>query len=101
MDRDSPSVERLFAVASTLDGFELSQLDLEARREGDVLGANQSGGRSSLRFLKLEDLDVIVQSRQWATAIADDDPTLAAHPALKQAVDGILDEQRQAFIEKA
>jgi ATP-dependent DNA helicase RecG len=101
MDRDSPSVARLFAVASTLDGFELSQLDLEARKEGDVLGANQSGGRSSLRYLKLEDLDVITESREWATRIVDEDPTLVDHPALKQAVEGILDEQRQAFIEKA
>ena len=79
----------------------LSQLDLEARREGDVLGANQSGSRTSLRFLRLDDLEVIEQSRAAATEIVDQDPQLAEHPALKQAVDAILDEQRQAFIEKA
>jgi ATP-dependent DNA helicase RecG len=98
---ETPTHERLTAVAATQDGFELSQLDLQVRREGDVLGADQSGGRSSLRFLKLEDLDIITTSREWATRIVEEDPDLAQHPALRQAVDAILDEQRQAFIEKA
>ncbi|MCW2599940.1 MAG: ATP-dependent helicase RecG [Frankiales bacterium] len=100
-DRYSPSAQRLFAVAGTLDGFELSQLDLEVRREGDVLGADQSGGRTSLRFLRLDDLEVIEQSRQAAIQLVEQDPQLDQHPALKQAVNAILDEQRQAFIEKA
>jgi ATP-dependent DNA helicase RecG len=98
---DSPAYVRLQAVASTTDGFELSQLDLEVRREGDVLGADQSGGRSSLRFLTLGDLDVITASRAYATALVEDDPDLARHPALRQEVDAILDEERAAFIEKA
>jgi len=98
---DSLAYQRLQAVASTTDGFELSQLDLEVRREGDVLGADQSGGRSSLRFLKLADLDIITTSREWATRLVEDDPDLSRHPALKQAVEAILDEQRAAFIEKA
>ncbi len=101
LDRESPPAQRLFAVAGTLDGFELSQLDLEVRREGDVLGADQSGGRTSLRFLRLTDLDVIEQSRTAATGIVEQDPGLEDHPALKQAVDAILDEERKAFIERA
>jgi ATP-dependent DNA helicase RecG len=101
MPRDALPTQRLFAVASTLDGFELSQLDLEVRREGDVLGADQSGGRTSLRFLRLDDLEVIEQSRDAATEIVEQDPQLARHPALRQAVEAILDEQRQAFIKKA
>jgi ATP-dependent DNA helicase RecG len=100
-DPETPAATRLQAVASTLDGFELSQLDLEVRREGDVLGADQSGGRSSLRFLKLADLDIITTSREWATRIVEEDPDLAEHPALRLAVEAILDEQRAAFIEKA
>jgi ATP-dependent DNA helicase RecG len=99
-DRESLPAQRLFAVASTVDGFELSQLDLEVRREGDVLGANQSGGRTSLRFLKLDDLEIIETSRALATRLVADDPELAEHPALRQAVDAILDDQRRAFIEK-
>src|SRR5439155_27093764 len=47
----SPARERVDCVAATLDGFELARLDLEQRREGDVLGATQSGRRSSLRLL--------------------------------------------------
>jgi len=100
MDPLSPPVQRLFAVASTLDGFELSQLDLEVRREGDVLGADQSGGRTSLRFLTLDHLDIIEESRVAASELVEQDPDLLHHAALKAAVDAILGEQRQAFIEK-
>jgi ATP-dependent DNA helicase RecG len=101
LDRDSLPAQRLFAVAGTLDGFQLSQLDLQVRREGDVLGADQSGGRTSLRFLRLADLHVIERSREVAVEIVEQDPRLDEHPALKQAVDAILDEERQAFIERA
>jgi ATP-dependent DNA helicase RecG len=98
--RESPAAQRLFAVAATQDGFELSQLDLEVRREGDVLGANQSG-RTSLRFLGLHDLGIIRTSRDWAVRILEADPDLSEHPGLLSAVEGMLDEQRAAFIEKA
>jgi len=101
LPRDAVPTQRLFAVASTQDGFELSRLDLEVRREGDVLGADQSGGRTSLRFLQLDDLEVIQESRAAASALVDEDPDLAGHPALRAAVDAILDEERQSFIEKA
>ena len=60
----SPARERLDAVASTTDGFELSRVDLEQRREGDVLGRSQSGFRSSLQTLRvLRDEKTIVAAR--------------------------------------
>src|SRR6185436_6236600 len=83
--------ERLDAVASTTDGFELSRLDLEQRREGDVLGASQSGRRSSLRMLAvLRDEDVIESSRAEATALVERDPALDEVPALARAVESLL-----------
>ena len=82
---DSPARERLDAVAATTDGFELSRLDLQQRREGDVLGAAQSGRRSSLRLLHvLDDEDVIVEAREVATALVADDPDLSGHPDLAE-----------------
>jgi ATP-dependent DNA helicase RecG len=98
---ESLPVARLRAVAETTDGFALSQLDLEVRQEGDVLGVDQSGGRRSLKLLKLTDLDVIERSRELAAELVASDPDLSGHPSLRQAVDAILDEQRQAFIDKA
>jgi ATP-dependent DNA helicase RecG len=98
---DGPARDRLEAVAATTDGFELSRVDLEARREGDVLGAAQSGGRSSLRLLRvLRDEDVIVQARDDATALLADDPGLEQHPALAAALDATLDAEREAFLER-
>jgi ATP-dependent DNA helicase RecG len=98
----TPARERLDAVAATLDGFELSRLDLEARREGDVLGASQSGRRSSLRLLSvLRDEDVIVTAREDAASVVDADPALAANPALRAAVDGVLAQERAEYLEKA
>ncbi len=94
--------ERLDAVARTLDGFELSRIDLEQRREGDVLGASQSGSRSSLRMLEvLRDEDVIVASRDEATALVLGDPDLATVPALARAVAALLDEERADYLEKS
>jgi ATP-dependent DNA helicase RecG len=100
LEPSAPAAQRLAAVAATTDGFALSELDLEVRREGDVLGTDQSGGRSSLNFLTLADLDVLTRSRDLATAIVEADPDLHEHPALKLAVAAILDEERKAFIEK-
>ena len=72
---ESPAMKRLQAVASTTDGFELSRLDLEERREGDVLGRAQSGVRSHLRLLRvLRDEELILQAREIATEIIDADP---------------------------
>jgi ATP-dependent DNA helicase RecG len=92
----SPSRERLDAVAATLDGFKLSRLDLEQRREGDVLGATQAGRHSSLKLLQLlKDEDLIGQAREEATAIVAADPDLARHPALRDAIEDLLGVQAE------
>ncbi|MGH3254473.1 MAG: ATP-dependent DNA helicase RecG [Streptosporangiaceae bacterium] len=94
--RASTARERLDAVAATLDGFALSRLDLEQRREGDVLGAAQAGRQSSLRLLRLlSDEDLIRQAREDATAVVAADPDLAAHPALHAAIDDLLGVQAE------
>ncbi|MEJ3404191.1 ATP-dependent DNA helicase RecG [Rathayibacter sp. YIM 133350] len=98
---ESLARERVEAVAATLDGFELAQADLELRREGDVLGQRQSGGRSSLRLLRVaSDGDLIVEAREAAEAIIADDPELAALPALRTAVERRLDESEREFLNK-
>ena len=99
---DARARERLDAVASTLDGFELSRLDLEQRREGDVLGAAQSGRRSHLKLLRLlRDEDVIHDARAEAAELVATDPELARHPALAKALAGLVDSERAEFLEKA
>jgi ATP-dependent DNA helicase RecG len=97
----TPPRDRLNAVASTQDGFELSRVDLEQRREGDVLGAAQSGGRSSLRLLRVvRDEDVIVTARQDASAVVDADPDLVSHPVLAAALGDLLADERAEFLER-
>ncbi|NEE03632.1 ATP-dependent DNA helicase RecG [Phytoactinopolyspora halotolerans] len=98
---ESPARERLEAVAATRNGFELARVDLEQRREGDVLGASQSGRRSSLRFLKvIKDEDVIRQARDDAARLVDSDPELSEHPHLAAAIDAILAERDEDYIDK-
>ncbi|HEX7189928.1 MAG TPA: ATP-dependent DNA helicase RecG [Actinomycetes bacterium] len=98
----TPARDRLAAVAATQDGFELSRVDLETRREGDVLGATQSGRRSSLRLLSvLRDEPVIVAAREDATALVDRDPHLFANAELRHAVDALLADERSDYLEKA
>jgi ATP-dependent DNA helicase RecG len=98
---DSPSLERLTAVASTRDGFELSRIDLEQRREGDVLGVQQSGKRSSLKLLSvLTDEDVILAAREAATSYLAEDPDLTGTPGLLAAVQAIEDSARADFLDK-
>jgi len=98
----SKSRDRLDAVAATLDGFRLARLDLEQRREGDVLGEAQAGRKKSLKLLSvLTDEELIGHARQEATALVDGDPDLKAHPALATAIASILDEDRAEFLEKA
>ncbi len=97
----SPSRPRLSAVAATLDGFELSRVDLEQRREGDVLGQAQSGTRSSLRMLTVvDDVEVIEAARAEATALVAEDPQLSGHPDLRTALDALLDASREGYLEK-
>ncbi|MCU1481661.1 MAG: ATP-dependent helicase RecG [Subtercola sp.] len=99
---ESLARERVDAVASTLDGFELAQIDLELRREGDVLGSTQSGGRSSLRLLRvIHDGDLIGEAREAAAEVLERDPTLAGHPELADALSRRLDESDRAFLAKS
>ena len=93
------SRERLDAVASTTDGFELSRIDLAQRREGDILGAAQSGSKSTLRVLRaLADADIIERAREDARSVVEKDPTLAKHPSLARTIDRALDADREAFL---
>jgi ATP-dependent DNA helicase RecG len=98
----SAARDRLDAVAATLDGFELSRLDLAQRREGDVLGAAQAGRKKSLKLLTLlADEELIREAREEATAVVDGDPILASHPALAAAIAAMLDDEQAEFLEKA
>jgi ATP-dependent DNA helicase RecG len=99
---ESAARERLDAVAATGDGFQLSRLDLAQRREGDVLGSAQAGRRSSLKLLRLlADEDLIASARVEATALVADDPQLANHPAVKDAIDDFLGDRKAEFLDKA
>jgi ATP-dependent DNA helicase RecG len=97
----SPARERLAAVAATTDGFALARVDLEARREGDILGTAQSGRRSSLRLLEvIRDEPLVEEARHAAQAIVSDDPALARHPALRERARMLDADDRADFLEK-
>jgi ATP-dependent DNA helicase RecG len=98
----STARERLDAVAGTTDGFELARLDLELRREGDILGALQSGRRSGLRLLSLlRHEEIIAKARVYAADIVADDPGLRRHPGLAALVgETVGDEERAAYLDK-
>jgi ATP-dependent DNA helicase RecG len=99
---DTEARARLDAVAGTTDGFELSRVDLEQRREGDVLGRSQSGYRSSLQNLKvLRDEETIVAARRAAEGLLDDDETLAGHPLLAESVLVMEASRESDFMEKS
>ncbi|WP_406399352.1 ATP-dependent DNA helicase RecG [Streptomyces sp. NBC_00879] len=101
MPEAAPARARLGAVAATLDGFELSRIDLEQRREGDVLGQAQSGVRSSLRMLTvIDDEEIIAAAREEAVAIVSADPDLAHLPELRTALDALLDTEREQYLDK-
>ncbi len=88
--------DRLDAVAATTDGFELSELDLEQRREGDVLGSLQAG-----RLTHRADKKIIADARKEAIELVGADPALTTQPALAEAIGALLDAQRTEFLEKA
>jgi ATP-dependent DNA helicase RecG len=91
--------ERLQAVASTLDGFALADLDLKERKEGDVLGLNQSGRAITLRFLSLsEHLEIIVAARQFCEQHFDKDPANAGMALLAAQ---FVDTDRVEYLDKA
>ena len=86
--------ERMQALVDSHDGFALAETDLRLRQEGDVLGEQQSGGRSSLEFLSVRrDAGLIAAARHAAQEILSVDPTLAKHPDLAAAVESARGEQ--------
>jgi ATP-dependent DNA helicase RecG len=97
----SLAMQRLSAVAGTLDGFELSRIDLDQRREGDVLGRAQSGSKSQLRLLRvLRDEDLIDKARTLAQELIAQDFTLTKYPALASEVAELRAEEQSTFIDK-
>lgn len=82
-EQGSVARERIDAVAATSDGFALAEVDLELRREGNILGTEQSGGRSTLRLLRVaEHGELIVHTREVAAALLERDPELRGAPEL-------------------
>ncbi|NCU96997.1 MAG: DEAD/DEAH box helicase, partial [Actinobacteria bacterium] len=99
---DSPSMQRLNSVAATLDGFELARIDLEQRKEGDVLGRSQSGGKSHLRLLRvLRDENLIDQAREVAVKILETDPELSNLPELNAEVEKLKSDEAARFMDKS
>lgn len=100
-DELAPARERLMAVAGTLDGFELSRIDLEQRREGDVLGANQSGTQSHLRLLRvLRDEGLIEKAREDAENLIAKDSDLSSYPLLKDELIKLQRDQSIDYLDK-
>lgn len=96
------AMARLDAVAATTDGFELAVLDLRTRREGDVLGAAQSGTARSLRLLSLlDDLEVITAAQEFARAVVASDPGLRKHPGLAGMMHAAVDSERLEYLAKS
>ncbi len=100
-EEETPARERLNAVAGTLDGFELSRIDLEQRREGDVLGASQSGTQSHLRLLRvLRDESLIEQARDDAESLIATDNDLSDYPALRAELAQLQRDQAVDYLDK-
>ncbi|HEX2902088.1 MAG TPA: ATP-dependent DNA helicase RecG [Jatrophihabitans sp.] len=99
---EHPALERLNAVAATTDGFQLAELDLQQRREGDVLGAAQSGTRSGLRLLSLvADRDIITAAMHEARQVIRADPDLSDHPQLQEFLWDAFDSERTEYLHKS
>jgi ATP-dependent DNA helicase RecG len=97
----TPAGERLTAVAWTSDGARLAMLDLEQRREGDVLGVAQSGARRSLRLLRLStDEELIIKARDEAELLLAADPLLVGEPTLAHVVKQTLDRATIDYLDK-
>ena len=100
-EEGSQAIERLTAVASTLDGFELSRIDLEQRSEGDILGRAQSGTKSHLRLLRvLRDEKLIEEAREVAIELISEDPALSKTPALAWEIDQLRAEETATYLDK-
>ena len=99
---DSQSMNRLQSVAATLDGFELARIDLEQRKEGDVLGRSQSGGKSHLRLLRvLRDEDLIQRAREVALKILAINSEMDHLPELKEEVAKLQSDEAARFMDKS
>jgi ATP-dependent DNA helicase RecG len=100
-DADTPARARVDAVAGTLDGFDLAQIDLELRSEGDVLGVRQSGRRSSLTLVRVTtDGELIDRAREYAEALVAEDETLDSYPMIRRDIQRRLDDQSAEFLDK-
>jgi ATP-dependent DNA helicase RecG len=100
-EEQTPARERLNAVAGSLDGFELSRIDLEQRREGDVLGASQSGTQSHLRLLRvLRDEALIEDAREDAESLIATDNDLSDYPLLKAELAQLQRDQAVDYLDK-
>ena len=98
---ETPARERLEAVAGTVDGFELSRIDLEQRREGDVLGASQSGTQSNLRLLRvLRDEELIEKARTAAQDLIATSLDLTSYPALKKELNAMAHNMAVDYLDK-
>ena len=98
---ETPARERLDAVAGTVDGFELSRIDLEQRREGDVLGATQSGTQSHLRLLRvLRDEELIEKARTAAQDLIATSLDLTSYPALKKELSAMANDMAVDYLDK-
>ncbi|GAA1654119.1 ATP-dependent DNA helicase RecG [Georgenia ruanii] len=97
----SRAIERVEAFAGTTDGFRLAELDLEQRREGDILGAAQAGRGSSLRLLRVtKDLDIIADARAAARELVARDPALTTEPDLAEVLAESLDEETAEYLQR-
>ncbi|MCS3441459.1 ATP-dependent DNA helicase RecG [Microbacterium phyllosphaerae] len=93
--------ERVDAVAATLDGFALAEVDLDLRGEGDVLGAAQAGVRSSLKLLRVvKDSGLIVRARELAEVILAADPDLEKNAGLRSAIERRVSDDDRAALAK-
>ncbi len=101
-EADTLARQRLDAVASTTDGFELAQADLELRREGDVLGSSQSGGASGLKLLRVTVDGVLIdQARADAEGLLNESPDLSVYPELRAHLERRLAEVDREFLDRS
>jgi ATP-dependent DNA helicase RecG len=102
LPEDSKAGTRLKAVAATVDGFVLADLDLEERREGDVLGLTQSGRPITLRLLSLaEHREIIEAARTFAESVYDADPLLRDHRGIALLAAPFAETERVEYLDKA
>lgn len=101
LDADHPSVQRLRTVESSIDGFELAEADLAERKEGNILGVQQSGSRSSLQVLSvMKDLKIIERARADVHDLTAQSGWRTLYPSLATVLDSWVDESTREFLDK-